>query len=50
MATEATDSTPRDVSLEKETARTASPPMPVGRKLPKKVLRKKIFTTFRRGA
>ena len=36
MTTEATDSTPRDVSREKETARTASPPIPVGRKLLKK--------------
>jgi hypothetical protein len=39
-----------EVNREKETARTASPPIPVGRKLPKKVLRKKIFTTLPRGA
>ncbi len=50
MKTDATASTPFAVRREKEAARTASPPMPVGRKLPKNVLRKNILMTFLRGA
>jgi len=50
IATEATDSTPLEERREKETARMASPPIPVGRKLPKNVLTRKILTTLRREA